>query len=109
MPILKYAAGAVVAAAILVAIYFFYYQFSDEALGNNCLDIYRDIIPKGAELERAEKSGEEFKALFRSSEGNGAVTCYTSGNEIDPVRTINQKIDIMWADPTLRPRVEDLR
>ena len=106
---LKYAAGAIVAVAILAVIYFFYYQFSDEALGKNCLDLYRDIIPKGAEFERAERSGEELKTIFRSSEGNGAVTCYTSGNEIDPVRTINQKIDIMWADPTLRPRVEDLR
>jgi len=105
---LKYAAGAIFAAIICGAVYFYFYQFSSEATGKNCLAIYLDIIPKGAEFERAEIEGRELKAIYRSSEGEGSVTCYLQGREIDPVDTINRKIEIMWADPTLVPRVEDL-
>jgi hypothetical protein len=78
-------------------------------LGLECLHIYRDIIPKGAELTTPVLNSQTLDANYRHAKGEGAVTCdLANGVKLDFDATMNRKIDIMWADPTLVPRVEDL-
>ncbi len=79
-------------------------------MGLECLHIYRDIIPKDAALTTAVINSQTLDANHRHAKGEGAVTCdLVDGVKLDFDTTMNRKLDIMWADPTIEPRMEEFQ
>ncbi len=77
-------------------------------LGLECLHIYRDILPKDAALTTAIIDGRTLHTNYRHTAGDGSVVCdLGDAGELDFDTTMNRKMDIMWADPTIVPRVEE--
>jgi hypothetical protein len=96
-------AAIIFAAIIGVGIYLA--DLPTRMLGNDCLEIYEDILPPDAGFVRLERLGETITVYHDG--GEKPVICGLDENDdVDFTSSMNRKIDIMWDDPTVSPRFD---
>ncbi len=74
--------------------------------GVECFGLYHDILPQDAMITTSVLDGPELRVHYRHASGEDSVICDLVDGELDTTATLNRKIDIMWDNPEIRPRVD---
>jgi hypothetical protein len=93
--------------AVFIGAGMYFAELPSKLLGNDCLEIYEDILPLDIDFVKLEK-GEETVQVYYSHAGNeDSVICGLDENgDVDFITSMNRKIDIWWDDPTIEPRFD---
>ena len=100
---LKTLAPPILAIGVIVIGLWFY---APEGLAVQCFSIYKDILPEGAQIAEIEDADRELTVHYKHRDGKGKVLCFTNEDgSLDDVASTNLKIDLMWDNPEIVPRL----